>query len=119
MILLIVAIGVVVAAGTYLLTDRSLSRSVIGLSLIGHATVLGLLVGSRDLGLAPIVAATAAAPVADPLPQALALTAIVISFSVTVFVLAMAARLSPLEVAASSPEDVEPVAPAELGEVAA
>ena len=88
---LLVTIGGLTAVGLYLITARSLSRIVLGFALLGHAAVLALLVAGGPAGQAPI-AGTAAPPVANPLPQALALTAIVISFGLTLFLLALAQR---------------------------
>ena len=83
-------VGVLYATGTYLLMQRALSRIVIGLALMGHgANLLLLLAGGRP-GTAPIIGADG--PFSDPLPQALALTAIVITFGVTAFLLALAYR---------------------------
>lgn len=85
----VVAIGVLYAGGTYLLLQRSLMRIIIGLSLIAHGANLLLLLSGSDRGLAPIVGAGTVDELADPMPQALALTAIVISFGVLVYLLAV------------------------------
>jgi multicomponent Na+:H+ antiporter subunit C len=80
--------------GTYLVLQRKLSRVIIGLGLLTHgANVLMVTAGRR--GLAPLVDPndpSSAREFADPLPQALALTAIVISFGVTALLLALAYR---------------------------
>jgi multicomponent Na+:H+ antiporter subunit C len=89
-LVLALAIGVLYATGAYLMMQRSLTRIVIGLALIGHGANLLLLVAGGRAGEAPIVGASG--PVADPLPQALALTAIVITFAVSAFLLALAYR---------------------------
>ncbi len=88
-IALLLAIGGLTSAGVYLITARSMSRIILGFSLLGHAAVLGLLVAGGPPGEAPIGAVEGAA---NPLPQALALTAIVISFGLTLFLLALAVR---------------------------
>lgn len=76
--------------GTYLLLQRKLSRVIIGLGLMTHgANVLLITAGRR--GEPPLVRDGAPA-FADPLPQALALTAIVITFGVTTLLLALAYR---------------------------
>ena len=89
MILLLVAgIGVTVAAGIYLTLSRDLLRAIIGISLIGTAANLVLFVTSRPGEIAPPVVpigATILENAANPLPQALVLTAIVIGFSLTCF----------------------------------
>jgi multicomponent Na+:H+ antiporter subunit C len=86
-----VLVGLLYAVGTYLLLQRSLTRIVLGLALMGHGANLLLLFAGGAPGRAAIVG-TGAGPVADPLPQALALTAIVITFGVTAFLLALAYR---------------------------
>lgn len=77
--------------GTYLLLQRKLSRIIIGLGLLTHgANVLLITAGRR--GGPPLVAGGDTSGFADPLPQALALTAIVITFGVTTLLLALAYR---------------------------
>ena len=77
--------------GTYLLLQRKLSRIIIGLGLLTHgANVLLITAGER--GDPPIIGRGDAKSFADPLPQALALTAIVITFGVTTLLLALAYR---------------------------
>jgi multicomponent Na+:H+ antiporter subunit C len=89
---MIVAVAGLVAAGTFLVTSRSLSRIVLGFALLGHAAVLALLAAGGPAGSPPIVDGEPAPDTANPLPQALSLTAIVISFGLTLFVLALARR---------------------------
>ena len=90
---LIVALtaGAVFAAGTYLVLQRMLSRVLIGLALLGHGANLVLLSAAGAAGRAPFVDG-GEGPVADPLPQALILTAIVITFGVLAFLAALAYR---------------------------
>ena len=77
--------------GTYLLLQRTLSRIIIGLGLLTHgANVLLITAGNR--GDPPIIGVGDQSSFADPLPQALALTAIVITFGVTCLLLALAYR---------------------------
>lgn len=77
--------------GTYLLLQRKLSRIIIGLALLTHgANVLLITAGRR--GMPPLVGTGDRAGFADPLPQALALTAIVITFGVTSLLLALGYR---------------------------
>ena len=90
-LLLAVTVGVLYATGVYLLLQRSLSRIVIGLALVGHGANLLLLAAGGRAGSAPVAGADPATT-ADPLPQALALTAIVITFGVSGFLLSMAYR---------------------------
>jgi multicomponent Na+:H+ antiporter subunit C len=77
--------------GTYLVLQRKLSRIIIGIALLSHGANV-LMVSSGDAGNAPIIGNGAIEDLADPLPQALALTAIVISFGVTSLLLALAYR---------------------------
>lgn len=87
-----VAAGVVFATGTWLLMQRRLSRIIIGVGLLGHGANLLLLLAAGGRGDTPLVDQSDAATMADPLPQALALTAIVITFGITAFLLALGYR---------------------------
>ncbi len=89
---LLLAVGGLTAVGLYLLTGRSLSRIVLGYSLLGHATVVALITAGGPAGWPPIAGRTAPEDMSNPLPQALTLTAIVISFGLTLFLLALARR---------------------------
>ena len=88
-VVLALVVGVLVACGTYLLLQRTLTRIVIGLAMISHGVNLLLLLAGGRAGDAPLAGAEQPA---DPLPQALALTAIVISFGVSAFLLVLAYR---------------------------
>jgi len=77
--------------GTYLVLQRQLSRIIIGIALLGHGANV-LMVTSGRRGRAPLIGNGPDDGLADPLPQALALTAIVISFGVTALLLALAYR---------------------------
>ena len=90
-LVLALTIGVLYSAGVYLLLQRSLSRIVIGLAILGHAANLLLLAVGGPAGDPPVAGADVATT-ADPLPQALALTAIVITFGVSAFLMALAYR---------------------------
>ncbi|NNF53136.1 MAG: sodium:proton antiporter [Acidimicrobiales bacterium] len=92
-IALIGTVGGLTAVGLYLITARSLSRIVLGFALLGHAGVLSLLAAGGPAGKAPIISSDGTTTgIANPLTQALALTAIVISFGLTLFLLALARR---------------------------
>ncbi|MGY1827454.1 MULTISPECIES: Na(+)/H(+) antiporter subunit C [unclassified Blastococcus] len=80
------------AAGVYLLMDRSLTRVLLGFLLLGNATNLLLLSAGGPTGLAPIVGFAEPEEMSDPLPQALVLTAIVITFGIASFLLALIYR---------------------------
>lgn len=96
-ILLAIVIGILYASAIYLLLRRSLVKLLIGLALLTHATNLLIFTAAGlSHGGPPVIAANAdalAGPSADPLPQALILTAIVISLGVTAFALALGARV--------------------------
>jgi multicomponent Na+:H+ antiporter subunit C len=91
-VVLPVIIGGLYAAGVYLLLDRSLTRVLLGFLLLGNATNLLLLSSGGVAGLAPILGYSEPEDMADPLPQALILTAIVITFGVSAFLLAIIYR---------------------------
>lgn len=89
-------IGGLYAAGSYLMMRRSMVKLIIGLVLLGHATnLLIFTVGGLVRGRPPIIADNAnalVAPFADPVPQALVLTAIVIGFGLQAFALVLFKR---------------------------
>jgi multicomponent Na+:H+ antiporter subunit C len=86
-------VAVLFGAGVYLMLQRTLSRIILGLALLGHSANLLLMVVGGRAGRPPIIGGFAEGDeIADPLPQALALTAIVISFGITAFLLALAYR---------------------------
>jgi multicomponent Na+:H+ antiporter subunit C len=91
-VLLAFTAAVLFGLGMWLLLQRRLTRIVIGLGLIGHGTNILLLTSGGGGGLPPVIGKGDKEDFADPLPQALALTAIVITFGVTAFLLAMAYR---------------------------
>ena len=90
-LLLLVAAAVLVSCGTYLVLGRQLSRIVIGIGLIGHGVNVLLILSGGDGG-TPAFVGGDPERFADPLPQALVLTAIVITFGVIAFLLALAYR---------------------------
>jgi multicomponent Na+:H+ antiporter subunit C len=90
-VLLAATAALLFGIGTYLLLQRKLSRIIIGLSLISHGANV-LIVTSGRRGLPPLIGSADPADMADPLPQALVLTAIVITFGVTALLLALAYR---------------------------
>jgi multicomponent Na+:H+ antiporter subunit C len=107
-VVLPVIIGGLYAAGVYLLLDRSLTRVLVGFLLLGNATNLLLLSTGGPRGLAPILGYAEPEEMSDPLPQALILTAIVITFGISAFVLAMIHRswaLARNEAVANDEED--------------
>jgi multicomponent Na+:H+ antiporter subunit C len=85
-------VGVLYAVGFYLLLSRSLMRVLIGVVVLGHASNLLLQLAGGPPARAPIVGSSTPEALADPLPQALALTAIVITFALSTFLLALGYR---------------------------
>lgn len=96
-LVLALAIGLLAASGTWLLLRPRTFQVIIGLALLSYATNLFILaMGRLRVGASPVLAdgPVDVARYADPLPQALVLTAIVISFSMTALflVVLMASR---------------------------
>lgn len=96
-LLVLLSISIVVATAVYLSLSRDLFRVVIGLSMLGAAINLVVFATGRFASLTPPLLATVedaqAAAEANPLVQALVLTAIVISFALLCFALVLGARL--------------------------
>ena len=90
--ILIVIMAVLFACGVYAMLERSLTRVLIGFLLLGNAANLLLLIVMGRPGLAPFFGTAAKDRMSDPLPQALTLTAIVITFAVSAFLLALIYR---------------------------
>ncbi len=90
-IVLAVLAGSLFALGSYLVMQRLLSRIIIGIGLIGHGGNVVLLVSGGASG-RPAFVGDGEAAVSDPLPQSFILTAIVITFGITAFLLALAYR---------------------------
>ncbi len=85
-------IGFLFSVGTYLLLSKSLLRIILGTSVLGHAVHLLLLtMGGLKKGDPPLLGIPSSS-YTDSLPQALILTAIVINFAVTAFLLVLAYR---------------------------
>lgn len=99
--------GVLFATGTYLLLQKLLSRIIIGLGLIAHGANLLLLGSGGRPGAPPIVGTGPAGSFSDPLEQALVLTAIVITFGITAFLLTLAHRSWAEQGADEVEDDVE------------
>ena len=95
-VLLALASGVLYATGVYLMLRRRLSQLIIGLGLLANGTnLLIFTAGGLTRARPPVVpdgAEALLAPYADPVPQALVLTAIVIAFGVTALIVVLAVR---------------------------
>lgn len=90
---LVLTAASLLGCGVYLVLERSLSRVLIGLVMIGNGVSIAFLVAGGPAGRAPIVEEDGTTTgLSDPLPQAMVLTAIVITLATTAFVLAMAYR---------------------------
>ncbi|HEY9556726.1 MAG TPA: NADH-quinone oxidoreductase subunit K [Acidimicrobiales bacterium] len=90
-ILLALTAALLFGIGTYLVLQHTLSRILIGLALLSHGANV-LLMGSGRRGTPPLIGAGDPDGFADPLAQAFALTAIVISFGVSALLLALSYR---------------------------
>lgn len=90
--LITILVGVLVTVAVYLLLSRSLLRIILGTAVLSHAVHLLLMVmGGLKTGSVPLIV-EGVESYTDALPQALILTAIVISFAVTAFLLVLAYR---------------------------
>ena len=91
--LMAIVIGIIFAGGTYLLLSRVLLRILFGTCLLTHGSLLLIItMGKLKRGFGPILNGMEDAPYVDPLPHALILTAIVIGFGVTAFIIVLAFR---------------------------
>ncbi len=104
---LAVVAGILIACGVYLLTERSLTRILMGVVLASNGVNILFLVASGPAGPPPFVGSSEPGTSADPLPQAMVLTAIVITLAVTAFVLTMAYRSFQLHGHDEVSDDVE------------
>lgn len=95
-IILAVVVGVLYASGIYMMLRRSLVKLIIGLILLGNgANLLIFLLGRITKGAPPLISEDASVigeVYADPIPQALILTAIVISFGLQAFAIILIKR---------------------------
>ncbi|MFF0910732.1 Na(+)/H(+) antiporter subunit C [Microbacterium enclense] len=111
-LVLVIVMGVLFACGVYAMLERSLTRVLIGFLLLGNAANLLLLIVMGRPGIAPFYdgGETDAAEMSDALPQALTLTAIVITFGISAFLLALIYRSWQLGQADTVVDDAEDVA---------
>jgi len=90
-------VGVLYGSGLYLMMRRSIVKLIIGMALLSHgANLFIFLMGGLTRGRPPIIPAGAGhpvGPIADPLPQALILTAIVIGFGIMAFAVVLIRRV--------------------------
>ena len=109
-LILILVMAVLFACGVYAMLERSLTRVLIGFLLLGNATNLLLLIVMGRPGIAPFFGSGSPDEMSDPLPQALTLTAIVITFAVSAFLLALIYRSWQLGQADTVIDDADDVA---------
>ncbi|MFD4353988.1 Na(+)/H(+) antiporter subunit C [Nocardia sp. NPDC058519] len=108
----LITIGVLTACGVYLLLERVVSKMLLGMILLGNAVNLLILTMGGPDGKPPILGSSDTSPdgMADPLAQAMVLTAIVITMGLAAFVLALAYRaymLTTTEDVTNDPEDAQ------------
>jgi multicomponent Na+:H+ antiporter subunit C len=87
------ASGTLIATGVTLLLERSLARVLAGVIVLGNGINLLIVTAGGDAGAPPLLDRSDPALMADPLPQAMVLTAIVLTLGVSAFLLAMVHRL--------------------------
>jgi multicomponent Na+:H+ antiporter subunit C len=85
-----IAVGILAGAGVYLILQPHLLRVIFGFVLLGHGVNLLLVAaGGMARRRAPLLGTGDLSQMADPLPQAFVLTAIVITFGITIYLLAL------------------------------
>ncbi len=106
-IVLLALVGVLYTAGVYLLLERSLTRVLLGVLVLGNATNVLVIVAGGPTGAAPLVGRAPEETMSDALVQALVLTAIVITLGVSAFLLALIHRAWTLDREDDLTEDAE------------
>lgn len=106
-IVLLVTAGIMIAAGIYLLLERSLTRILVGVVLTSNGVNMLFLVASGPAKEAPIIDLVPGPDMSDALPQAMVLTAIVITLGTAAFMLTMAYRSFQLNGHDEAQDDVE------------
>lgn len=106
-VVLILTAAATIGCGVYLLLERSLTRVLVGVVMLSNGVNVLFLVSAGPAGRAPIVGLGEEGAMSDPLPQALVLTAIVITLGTTAFLLAMAYRSWQLNAHDDVQDDVE------------
>ena len=100
-VILAVLVGGLYAIAIYLMLRRSIARVILGLALLTNATnILIFTVGGLTRAAPPLIPEGERTPtttIADPVPQALILTAIVIGFGVLAFMMVLAFRTAQVE----------------------
>ncbi|MDJ0393238.1 Na(+)/H(+) antiporter subunit C [Rhodococcus sp. G-MC3] len=109
---MLIVVGIMVATGVYLLLERSITKMLLGLMLFGNGVNILILTVGGPPGNPPIVGRDTSIhdTMADPLAQAMILTAIVITMGIAAFVLALAYRsftLNTKDDVENDPEDTK------------
>lgn len=112
---MLITMGVLMACGVYLMLDRSLTRVLLGFLLLGNGVNILIMLMSGPPGRAPLTDGVnlSTAGMNDPLPHALILTAIVITFGLTAFLLALIYRSWRLVRGETIDDDLEDLAVAQ------
>ena len=106
---LVLTASATIGFGVYLILERSLTRVLVGIVVMSNGVNLCILLSGGAAGRAPIVDDGDPRRMSDPLPQALMLTAIVITLATAAFLLAMAYRSWQLSGHDDVKDDVEDV----------
>lgn len=88
-VILSLVVAILFGVGAFLLLKRDLIRVIMGMTLISNAAILFIVAAGLSRGNAPILPIPEGISFSDPLVQALALTAIVINFGVTILLLVL------------------------------
>lgn len=115
-LMLVIACAVLVGTGVYMVLERSLTRIVVGLSLLSNGVNIAILIAGGRAGQPPLVGQAESSEMSDPLAQAMILTAIVITLGTTSFLLAMAYRSWQLDGNDEVQDDLEDRRVAQLAE---
>lgn len=110
---LLLAAGTLISSGVYLVLDRAMTKMMLGLMLIGNGANLLILQAGGSAGSPPIMGRESllyGERIADPLAQAMILTAIVISMAMTAFILTLAYRQYRYRTADVIEDDIEDAA---------
>lgn len=96
-LLLVIVLGLLYAAGVYLILRKSMVKMLLGIMLLGNGTnILIFVLGKITKGSPPVIGEAHKVfqdLYADPIPQSLILTAIVISFGLTSFAIVLLKRV--------------------------
>ncbi|MCG5215782.1 Na(+)/H(+) antiporter subunit C [Streptosporangium sp. KLBMP 9127] len=91
-VILLATVTVLVATGVFLMLERSLTRIIVGVILLGNGVNLFILAAGGPTGRPPLLGFSSVSAISDPLPQIMILTAIVITLALVAFLLALAHR---------------------------